>query len=150
MNFKFKKANSKDRKDLFEWRNSETARKNSLNQDVISWSEHKEWFSNRVKDPNTTIYIVYLDELKIGSIRFEEKENFFRISIVLAPEHTGKGLSADIIKAGTELFLKGEKVKKPVIAEVKENNIASIKAFKRAGFKESHTIFEYKAEYASK
>lgn len=148
--FIFSVAKLDDAKDLFDWRNHANARRNSLNSDLISWSDHLKWFSSRMNDPSATIFIIYSGKTKVGSIRFEEKENMYRVSIVLAPEHTSKGISADIIRAGTELFLKGKKVKKPVIAEVKENNIASIKAFKRAGFKESHIIFEYKAENATK
>jgi len=144
INFKFRKASSKDSKDLFDWRNNERARENSLNTDLISWSDHVNWFSDRIKDPNTTIFMIYADDIKIGSIRFEEKESIYRVSVVLAPEHTGKGLGAEIIRYGTELFLMRKKVLKPVIAEVKENNIASLKAFKRAGFKQSHIVFEYK------
>jgi len=141
---KFRKAGSKDSKDLFQWRNCETARKNSLNTDLISWSDHVKWFSSKIKDPNTTIFMIYADDIKVGTIRFEEKENTYRVSVVLAPEHTGKGLSPEIIKSGTDLFLKKKNILKPVIAEVKESNIASIKAFKRAGFKESHIVFQYK------
>lgn len=143
INFKFRKAGSKDSKDLFDWRNNETTRKNSFNMDAILWSDHVNWFSNRIRDPNTTIFMVYVDDIKIGSIRFEENENTYRVSVVLAPEYTGKGVGPEVIRSGTELFLKRKKGRKPVIAEVKENNVASIKAFKRAGFKKRHIVFEF-------
>lgn len=35
----------------------------------------------------------------------------------------------------------GKKPNKPIIAEIKKDNIASIKAFQKAGFKGSHVTY---------
>lgn len=140
-----KKAEISDIKDLFEWRNHSIARKNSFNTRKISWNEHKKWFNKKINDKNSTIYIVCDKEnVKIGVTRFDEVENVIKINIMLNPEFIGKGFGEKIIKAGAKKFLQETNVTKPIIAEIKYDNIASIKSFKNAGFKENFLTYVYK------
>lgn len=132
-----------DINDLFEWRNHPDVRKNSFNTDSISWDEHEKWFNVKIKDPNTTIYIAYYKEKKIGSIRFENKDNVIKINVMLNPDFLGKGLGTETIRLGTEKFVSEKGQDRPIVAEIKTGNIASIKAFQKAGFKESHLVFVY-------
>lgn len=140
---KFRPVESDDINDLFEWRNHQEVRKNSFSSKPLSWDEHEKWFKVKLKDPGTVIYMVYTEGEKVGSIRFEEKGDAIKVSVMLNPDFFGKGLGAEIIKSGTEKFIREKKCKKPVIAEIKKDNIASIKAFEKAGFLESHITFIY-------
>lgn len=74
---------------------------------------------------------------KIGSIRFESKENPIKTNVMLNLDYIGKGLGAEIIRIGTDRFIKEKSPAKPIIAEIKKENIKSTKAFQKAGFKES-------------
>lgn len=62
---------------------------------------------------------------------------------MLNPDFLGKGLGSKVIILGTEIFIKEKKPAKPIIAEIKKDNIASVKAFQKAGFKENFTTYVF-------
>jgi L-amino acid N-acyltransferase YncA len=62
---------------------------------------------------------------------------------MLNPLFLGKGLGLQVIKMGIEKFIKEEKPSKSLIAEIKKNNVASIKTFQKVGFKKSGLTFIY-------
>lgn len=138
---KLRSVESHDVDDLFKWRNHPDVRKNSFNINTISWDDHKKWFETKRRDPNTIVYIAYWGENKIGSIRFEEKDEVVKVNVMLNPDFIGKGFGSKLIRVGTEKFINARKPNKPIIAEIKKDNIASIKAFQKAGFKESHVTY---------
>ena len=65
-----KKAKDEYSKDIWEWRNDKVTRKMSKNSAYITWDNHKRWFSEAIKDPNTLFYIGKVGNISIGSIRF--------------------------------------------------------------------------------
>ena len=132
-----------DINDLFNWRNHSDVRKNSFNSDLISWDEHEKWFKSKLQDTESVIYIAYYEKTKVGSIRFEDKGDAIKVSIMLNPDFLGKGLGSEVIRLGKDRFINEKRPCKPIIAEVKKDNIASIKVFQKAGFKESHFTFVY-------
>lgn len=136
----------RDIKDLFEWNNHPLSRKNSFRSDSITWEEHKRWFAERMADARTTIYILCSDRDKVGSVRFEEKKNGVRISAMLNPNYIGKRLGSELIRLGTEKYIREKKPAQPIIAEIKGDNLASKRAFLRAGFKEDYTVYIYDKE----
>ena len=97
----------------------------------------------KLKDPDTTAYMAYYREKKVGTIRFETNVNVIKTSAMLNPLFFGKGLGSRVIKMGVEKYIKENKPKKSLIAEIKKDNIASIKAFQKAGFKKNGLAFIY-------
>jgi len=114
-----------------------------FNQELLSWEEHEKWFMAKLKNPDTTAYMAYYGEKKVGTIRFESKESVIKTSVMLNPLFLGKGLGSQVIKLGVEDYIKEKKPKKSLIAEIKKENIASQKAFTKAGFKERHIAYIY-------
>jgi RimJ/RimL family protein N-acetyltransferase len=108
--------------------------------------EHEKWFKTKIKDSYTSIYIACSGKDKVGSIRFEDKGEAVKVNVMLNPDFLGKGLGSKIIKLGTEKFIKQRHGDKQIIAEIKRDNIASIKAFQKAGFEESHLTLVYRYE----
>ena len=78
---------------------------------------------------------------KVGSIRFETDDNVIKTSVMLNPLFLGKGLGSRVIKMGVEKYIKENKPKKSLIVEIKNDNIASIKAFQKVGYKESYVTY---------
>ena len=132
------KAGITDINDMFEWRNHPDIRENFFNQELLSWEEHEKWFMAKLKDPDTTVYMAYYKKEKIGTIRFESKESVIKTSVMLNPLFLGKGLGSQVIKLGVEEYIKEKKPDMQIIAEIKKDNLASINAFKKAGFKVDH------------
>ena len=137
------KAGITDINDIFKWRNHPDIRKNFFNQEMLSWDEHEKWFMARLNDPDATVYMAYRRKEKIGTIRFEANESAIKTSVMLNPLFLGKGLGSKVIKLGVERFIMEKKPVMQIIAEIKKDNITSIKAFQKADFKRSGTTYIY-------
>ena len=131
---------------MFSWRNHPDVRKNFFNTNPILWEEHEKWFKNKLVESDTAIYTVCWRDKKIGAIRFEDKGEAIKVNIMLNPDFLGKGLGSKIIRLGTEKFIKERQPEKTVCAKIKVDNVASIKAFQKAGYKENHMVLMYKNE----
>lgn len=129
-----RKATKKDSRDIWTWRNHPGVRKNCFNKRSVPWKEHQNWFYSKIRNANARVYVASKKKSKIGVIRFEAKEDDYNVSINLNPEFFGKGFGSQIIKLGTEKILSGTKNKRPITAKIKKNNIASRKAFSKAGY----------------
>ena len=144
MPLKLKDLDTNDINDLYIWRNHPIVRKNSFSSRRLLWDEHKKWFQKKRRSSNTTIYIAYSDKGdKVGSIRFEIGKHAVGVNVMVNPDFIGKGFGSKLIKIGVKRFIDQRKSDKLVIAEIKEGNIASIKAFEKAGFKISHHTYVY-------
>ncbi len=141
VDIRLRNAKISDIDDLFKWRNDPVVRKNFFNTNPVSWDEHKKWFEVKSQDADTTIYMAHYGENKIGSIRFENKSEAIKLSVMLNPDFLGKGLGAEVIRLAAKKFMSEKETRKPLIAEIKKDNITSIKAFQKAGFKESYLTF---------
>ena len=90
--------------------------------------------------------MAYYQKQKIGAIRFEDTGDEIKVSVMLNPEYLGKGFGSKIIRMATEIFIKERNPEKTVCAKIKVDNVASIKAFQKAGYKENHMVLMYKNE----
>ena len=136
--FVIRLATMDDMKKVFELSNDDVVRKNSINQEKIKWEDHIGWFENRIKRIDEPFYIVEsLNKEFIAQVRFDKKDEIV-ISISVCAKFRGKGLAAKIIKKCSEI-LRGD----TIVAFVKEENVASQKAFLKAGYKFSSKEGEY-------
>jgi len=140
------KAGIADINDIFEWRNHPDIRKNFFNQELLLRDEHKKWFVAILKDPDVTVYMVYYRKEKIGTIRFESENSVIKTSVMLNPLFLGKGLGSQVIKLGVERYIMEKKPVMQIIAEIKKENLVSIKAFEKAGFEEGPFAYVFKSE----
>ena len=97
----------------------------------------------KLEDHDATTYMAYYRKEKIGPIRFEANESAIKTSVMLNPLFLGKGFGSKVIKLGVERFIMEKKPDMQIIAEIKKDNIASIKAFQKADFKKSGTTYIY-------
>lgn len=135
MRIKIRHVNKDDSYDLWLWRNHPLTRKWSFKKSRISLGEHERWFRNKLRDGDTVIYIAEAeDELKLGQARFETRGGKTHININLNPDYFAKGLGNKIIRKATGCFLRERKQSGEVMAEVIKENIASFKAFSKAGY----------------
>lgn len=124
-----------DSKALWEWRNHPEVRRYFFDSEVVPWQKHEAWFAGKLRDPGTKIYIAEMGGKKVGVIRFDRGIREVSVSVNLNPDFFGRGLGAHIIEKGTEKFFEETRSKKTVTARVKNENIASRKAFMKAGYK---------------
>ena len=67
-------------------------------------------------------------------VRFDKEEDSAEISIAISPSMHGKGYGTKLLKQGCNKYFKKELTVKFITAEIKKDNIASIRAFTKAGF----------------
>jgi RimJ/RimL family protein N-acetyltransferase len=87
------------------------------------------WFTNAIDDPRRAVLIGELDGQKLGMVRFDCGEET-QVSININPLFRGRGLGYDLLMGALACAPSG-----PVVAGVREDNLASRRLFERAGFR---------------
>ncbi len=129
MNIKLVKSNIDDLKFILKLKNSTDARKYSINNKIISLKEHKIWFSKKLKEKKTKIYIIKFNNIRAGYIRTEKKGVNNEISIGLLKKFRSKSIGKFALKR----FEKINKLKN-LSAKVHRKNLSSIYFFYSCGY----------------
>lgn len=127
--------NENDLDKTFEWAGNEEIRKFSFNNNLIEYDVHKRWFINKLNDKNCFYYLGQIDNEVFGSIRFDIENSEAKISYLVDPAYQNQGLGTILLKKGLDLFLK--QLNTNILAvwgEVLNENIASVKVFKKLGY----------------
>ena len=132
-----RKATLADAEDLFNLANEDTVRRNSFSQSKIEWAEHTRWLNGKLGDGNCLFLIVDCSNKFAGQVRFDmiPLQSEAVINIGLSKSVRGLGLSAFVINKSIEELLKAHRDVRLIKAYIKESNIASVKAFEKAGFR---------------
>ncbi|TIH18029.1 UDP-2,4-diacetamido-2,4,6-trideoxy-beta-L-altropyranose hydrolase [Marinifilum sp. JC120] len=131
----FRSAVKKDCEMILEWANDPETRKWSYNQTPIALQEHETWFAARLSEPEN-IYLIAengFDE-PIGQIRFQKMENGYEVHVLVAKEFRGGGTGSRLIR-NASMHLLENKGPQRIMARAKSENIASVKAFEKAGYR---------------
>ena len=127
-------ANPDDRRMLWEWANDADVRAASFSTAAIPWDAHVQWFSNKLEDKTSLIFVAEDEHgTPIGQIRFNMNGREAEVNISLAKEQRGRGFAVPAIEAAVRALF-AEAGCDVVHAFVKPENIASTKAFQKAGF----------------
>ncbi len=133
---------------LYEWVNDLSVRKNSFQQDYISYQEHKKWFNNKMNSLSSYIFIYQKNSIPIGQIRIDINNNVGIIDFSIDNNYRGKGYGTKLLKQVIKKINNKKISIKKVIAEVKYRNKASQRAFEKAGYcsvEEEECIMYYKS-----
>ncbi|MFC1801734.1 GNAT family N-acetyltransferase [Nanoarchaeota archaeon] len=131
----FRLAKEEDCDDLFKWRNDPITVKFSPTGKV-KYENHVNWFKNKIKDPDTHIFIITNQSAEqIGMVRFDKNGEKAEISINLNPEFRGLGYGKLSLRKALEFYFNNFHTN-IMIAKIDPNNIISQKLFFNMGFKE--------------
>lgn len=134
-------ANSNDTTIIFNWANESSVREQSFNTQLISWDNHINWYNNKLSSEESNIYILYSSDIKrpLGQIRldYSSKEKAWYIGYSIDKLYRGLGLGVEILK-----LIRKEVPSIYLLAQIKIENTASIRAFEKAGYKKAATINE--------
>jgi len=132
-----------DRGLLFDWANDPLVRKMSFATGRIGWEEHCRWFEDKLNDPRAFLFIAENEPGQAhGLVRFDIDGGTGTISIVVAPGARGRGYGSRIITDGcSEIFQLVPGIE-TILAHIKVGNVASMRAFRRAGFRDSESSDE--------
>ena len=120
-------ATLEDAKILFKWRNDPQVRAASHNQDEIDFETHLSWLEDSLRNPNRKLYIAEENGTNVGTIRADWDKNAYTLSWTVELASRGKGIGKRMVKLLTN------KIKEPIRAEVKIDNLASMKIAQEAG-----------------
>jgi UDP-2,4-diacetamido-2,4,6-trideoxy-beta-L-altropyranose hydrolase len=130
-----RQATAEDCSMVWEWANDPVVRGASFNSNPIEWDEHVEWFKTRLQNPSCLYYIVLNDMgLPIGQVRFDTSGNQAEINVTISSGFRSYGFGAEAIHMASECLFSETKVTR-INAYVKRENIASARAFAKAGYK---------------
>jgi len=125
---------------VMDWRNDPDTLKASFHREPKVWDTFwTEFTEDYYQDPALPPIFILVDQRRVGFLRFEVmphplglRGTVIELSIVMAPAFRGRGLGTKALKAG--LYYLQQKGADSVIAEVRRENLASLKIFEKAGF----------------
>ena len=141
-----------DCKLIFSLSNEPLVRANSFNQNKIEYGEHCKWFFKVLSDKNTLFFLIFVDETEtdfIGQIRFKRESEISTeciISLSITEKFRGKHIADEFIGLGLESLKKSWDNINSVVAEVKDENIASNRVFLKKGFELISKVNTYRLD----
>ncbi|NLQ17687.1 GNAT family N-acetyltransferase [Marinomonas sp. M1K-6] len=114
---------------LLLWRNDVETRQASHNTDEVVLSSHLIWLEASLSKPDQRrLWVAEMMGKAVGTCRADRVENRWELSWTVAPEARGKGVAHQMLSVLVS-YLDG-----PLVAQVRSDNMASIKVVERAGF----------------
>ncbi|MBG6236595.1 UDP-2,4-diacetamido-2,4,6-trideoxy-beta-L-altropyranose hydrolase [Pedobacter sp. CAN_A7] len=139
------RANKGDLLTTFNWANDQTIRAFSFSKANIPLVDHTKWYLNKIASKDCFYYIGVIDGKTVGSIRYDITETIALISYLIDPAYHNQGLGLFLLKHGILHLLKDSPIEiSRVVGMVMKDNIASVKAFERLGYKKTPDNQGYK------
>ncbi len=127
-------ARREDAQLLFDWRNDPQTRAGSRNRGEVTWDEHVGWLERVLADPQVALMVAESKQRPVGQVRFDGTDApEVEISVSIDPGQRGRGLGKAVIGAGVA-WLAQHHPDAVVVAEIRPDNDASLRAFERSGF----------------
>ena len=133
---RLRRACEEDCRMLWEWANDPDVRAAAFSSDPIPWEEHVGWYTKKLSDPHCFHFIALDDEdVPVGQVRFDVQGEEAEVDVSVDRQRRGHGYGSSLIEIGVKkMFLSTPT--KVIHAYVKSQNEASVRAFRRAGFRD--------------
>ena len=130
-----RKANISDSDLILSWRNDPRTRKYFNDSNPIPPLKHRRWLKEFLEGQNWLFIGEAFGCLPIGVIRFDLNVecNTYIVSIYVDPDKHGNGWGTALLKAGVEFLGDAS----DITAMIFPKNTASVKLFKKFGFKKT-------------
>ncbi len=137
-----REATVSDMELLYTWANEPVVRKNSFHTEEIPYEEHQKWFSGIMAASNCKQYILVDGEEAIGQIRVKTEGDIGEISYSVKKEKRCLGYGQMMLGLVREKVKEDFPSVKKIQGKVKQENIASQRAFIEAGFSQAYNVYE--------
>ncbi len=134
LEYTYRQAKLSDMDDLYGLSNEKLVRNNSIHSETILYKDHVNWFQKVLSDEKYLILVVEQGGGFIGQVKFNIDNTSATISLSLNLSQRGKGIGSRIILESVEFLINMKYGMRDIIAYIKNDNIASIKSFEKAGF----------------
>lgn len=135
MILKIRSATDEDCRLLWEWVNDPEVRALAFESNPITWEAHIAWFRRKRFGENSYMYVVMdQDDCPIGQVRFDvQADGRAETDISIAREQCGRGYGVEALRIACAHLFRTAPVRW-IVAHMKPDNAASIRAFEKAGF----------------
>lgn len=123
-----RRARLDDARFLYDVANDPVTRAMSFTSGPIEWATHVAWLDRVLTDPERRLWVAELDGVPVGTCRLDVSNGCEVVSVAVEPDCRGQGLAVPIIEALCR------EARLPLVAEIKAENVASVRVFERAGF----------------
>lgn len=131
---KFRHAEEEDSDLIWRWANDPKVRAVSFSSKPIPWEHHIQWFAARLADPQCIILLATNETgTPVGQIRYDIEDNKALVSVTVDKQFRGQGLGTQLIVLSAERVFSEREID-VVLARIKIDNAASVRAFQKAGF----------------
>lgn len=120
---------------VFAWANDPATRAASFRSERIPYDEHVRWYRDQLQAPDRNLFIVREAGEAVAVVRLDDHvalEGVGVIGINVAPERRGLGLGTRCIGAASAVAAGLGYAR--IYALIGPSNVASLKAFERAGY----------------
>ncbi len=122
-------ANAADCDIVFGWQIDPRVRRHFRNPNPPTHDEHVAWFADRLRRPDSVVYVVESDARPAGVVRADRGEDGWEVSILIDPVCAGRGIGRTALALLDEL-MPGARLR----AHVLMANEASHRIFRAAGY----------------
>lgn len=134
-----RRATPDDCERIWRWRNDPRTRRSAFDPRPIDLAAHRNWYQGVLDNPRQILLIGTILDREIGVLRYdmdeESAEESAEISVYLDPERHGLGLGSRLIAAGSRWIKNERPAVKDLVARIRPENAASLKAFQDAGYR---------------
>ncbi|MBI2023001.1 GNAT family N-acetyltransferase [Candidatus Giovannonibacteria bacterium] len=135
-----RKAKHGDEKFLFNLRNEEPVRLASWNSDEVDLETHQKWFAGVLADPNRILYVIddvvqHFGETSVGQVRYDIRGEIAEVHVSVEHRFFGLGYASKGLRESAKMLFSEHPEVQRIIAHIKQDNVPSLKAFAKAGYK---------------
>lgn len=130
----------------FNWANDAEVRNNAMSTAPIPLNNHIAWFTSRLKNKQTALYVFERKGKPIGQVRLDKSNNEATIDYSIDKNYRGKGFGEIILKQALLKYRK-DNPKLSIFAFVKKNNTASNHVFLNLNFQKRRSSVKHGISY---
>lgn len=123
------------------WRNAEETRRHIFSPDEISYADHQSWFARSLENPDRILLIGEREGAPVGVLRYDLQGTEALVSVYLVPGRQAAGSGTELLRAGSSWLRQNCPRVRRIIAEILGDNVASIRAFEKAGYTLHHLTY---------
>lgn len=132
---RLRRASMSDAEALLRWRNDRLTREASRHPDEVRRDQHLAWLQASLERDDRLLTMVADDRGEVGTVRWDRVGDAeWEVSITVAPERRGEGLSRSVLHAGEQHLLDARRDVLALYAGVRETNSASRRLFESSGY----------------
>jgi spore coat polysaccharide biosynthesis protein SpsF len=135
MDLTARRAERTDARLLWRWANDPETRRRSFGKATIPYADHLTWLAAKLASDASAIWIFRDGPEPVGQVRVDLADGVAEVSLVVAPEHRGRGYGKSMLASALPLLRRDFAPHHRVRALVLDDNVASLRLFTAGGFR---------------